>query len=58
VLFSKPSKQLYLEIVRELAEKYSIELPQAQLEIQAEAFALKKGSRSARCAEQFIDSLL
>ena len=58
VLFSKPRKQLYLEIVRELAEKYSIELPQAQLEIQAEAFALKKGSRSARCAEQFIDSLL
>ena len=58
VLFSKPSKQLYLEIVRELAEKYSVELPQAQLEIQAEAFALKKGSRSARCAEQFIDSLL
>ena len=58
VLFSKPSKQLYLEIVRELAEKYSVELPQEQLEIQAEAFALKKGSRSARCAEQFIDSLL
>ncbi len=58
VLFSKPSKQLYLEIVRELAEKYSVELPQDQLEIQAEASALKKGSRSARCAEQFIDSLL
>ncbi|MBQ8322932.1 MAG: ATP-binding protein [Clostridia bacterium] len=58
VLFSKPDKKLYLEIVRELAEKYGVTMPKEQLEIQAEAFALKKGSRSARCAEQFIDSLL
>ena len=58
VLFSKPNKQLYLEIVRELAQKHGVNLPQDQLAIQAEAFALKKGARSARCAEQFIDSLL
>ena len=57
VQFSKPSKTLYLEIVKELAEKYGITTNE-QLFIQAEAFALKKGSRSARCAEQFIDSLL
>ncbi len=56
VLFSKPSKQLYLEIVRELAKKKGIS--RADLEVLAEAFALKKGSRSPRCAEQFIDSLL
>ena len=58
VLFSKPNKALYLEIVKELAEKYEIKMDEKQLFIQAEAFALKKGSRSARCAEQFIDSLL
>ncbi|MBQ7924252.1 MAG: ATP-binding protein [Clostridia bacterium] len=58
VLFSKPNKQLYLEIVRVLAKKYGVTMPTSELEIQAEAFALRKGNRSARCAEQFIDSLL
>ena len=58
VLFQKPNKQLYLEIVRELAQKHGIALPLQELEIKAEAFALRKGNRSARCAEQFIDSLL
>ena len=57
VLFSKPDKKLYLEIVRELAKKYEIALEESELFIQAEAFALRKGNRSARCAEQFIDSL-
>ena len=58
VLFSKPNKQLYLEIVRALAEKHGVNIPVAELEVKAEAFALRKGNRSARCAEQFIDSLL
>lgn len=58
VLYSKPNKALYLQIVRELAQKYGVKLEEKQLELQAEAFALKKGSRSARCAEQFIQSLL
>ena len=58
VLFSKPNKNLYLEIVRELAQKHGVDMPVAELEIKAEAFALKKGNRSARCAEQFVDSLL
>lgn len=58
VLFSKPNKALYLEIVRELARRKGVTLSGEQLDLQAEAFALKKGSRSARCAEQFIDSLL
>lgn len=58
VLFSKPNKALYLEIVRELAKRKGIAIPQDELDLQAEAFALKKGSRSARGAEQFIDSLL
>ncbi len=58
VLFSKPDKKLYLRIVKELAKKYGISIPEQELEVQAEAFALRKGNRSARCAEQFIDSLL
>ena len=58
VLFSKPDKKLYLTIVRELAKRFEISMDVRELELQAEAFALKKGSRSARCAEQFINSLL
>ncbi len=58
VLFSKPNKNLYLNIVKELAKRKNIQIDEKDLEVKAEAFALRKGNRSARCAEQFIDSLL
>ncbi len=58
VLFSKPNKELYLTIVKELAKRFSIDIEEKELEIRAEAFALRKGNRSARCAEQFIHSLV
>ncbi len=58
ILFARPDRQLYLEIVNELADKNGIYIPQAELETRAEAFALSRGTRSARCAEQFIDSLI
>ena len=57
VLFSRPNKALYLNIVKELAKRYGIVMDEKDLEIKAEEFALKKGSRSARGAQQFIDSL-
>ena len=58
VLFCKPNKQLYLSIVHGLAKRYGLAIPESELDIKAEAFALRKGNRSARCAEQFIESLL
>ena len=58
VLFSKPDKKLFLSIVRELAKRNGITMDENELDVQAEAFAIRKGSRSARCAEQFINSLL
>ena len=57
VLFSRPDKKLYLTIVKELAKRYGIAMDEKELELKAEEFALKKGSRSARGAEQFINSL-
>lgn len=57
VLFAKPEKKLYLEIIHELAERNGIAVD-AELETKAEAFALSRGYRSARCAEQFIESLI
>lgn len=58
VLFSKPNKALYLDIVHELARRNNINMSITELDVKAEAFALRKGNRSARCAEQFIDSLM
>lgn len=58
VYFSRPNKQLYLEIVHALAKNKGVHMEENQLNIQAEAFALSKGSRSPRAAEQFINSLL
>ena len=57
VYFQKPNKQLYLQIVTDLAQKAGLDIPEDELSVKAEAFALRKGSRSARAAEQFIDSL-
>lgn len=57
VFYARPDKKLYLQIVRELAKRRGIEKDTTALEIEAEAFALKRGTRSARAAEQFIDSL-
>ena len=58
IRFAKPEKKLYLEIVHELAARHGVTMEQGELDIKAEAFALNRGYRSARCAEQFINSLL
>ena len=58
VLYQKPDKKLYLEIVHRLAERNNVKKDLHELDIEAEAFALRRGNRSARCAEQFIASLM
>lgn len=58
VLFEKPDKALYLEIVRQLAARHRLSMDAEELNLRAEAFALRKGVRSARCAEQFVAQLV
>ncbi len=58
ITFQKPNKQTYLDIVRHLAAEEGLDIPAAELELQAERFVLVRGGRSARAARQFIDSLL
>lgn len=58
VYFGNPDKNQYLEIVYSLADKHNIKYDTQNLAVKAEAFALYKGSRSPRCAKQFIESLL
>ena len=57
VRFQKPDKKLYLTIVEQLAKRSGLQISE-ELFVQAEAYALRKGNRSARCAEQFIKSLV
>lgn len=58
IRFAKPDKKLYLEIVHELADRHGVTMERSELDVKAEAFALNRGYRSARCAEQFINTLL
>ncbi|MCD8107670.1 MAG: ATP-binding protein [Oscillospiraceae bacterium] len=55
ILFTKPSKQGYLEIVRGLFEEMKLEWSD-DVEVKACAFALRKGGFTPRAAEQFVDS--
>ncbi len=57
VYFERPNKALYLDIIHQLADRFGIRTPRPELDIRAEAFALARGSRSPRAAEQFISSL-
>lgn len=56
ITFSKPAKELYLEIVGQLARQYGIEADE-QLLKQAEAFAIRSNGRSPRTAKQFIQQV-
>jgi predicted AAA+ superfamily ATPase len=54
ITFSKPEKDLYLEIVEELADEYGVEYEETDLYKRAEAFAIRANGRSPRTAKQFI----
>ena len=56
--FSRPDKATYLDIVHNLADKQGIVYDTDKLDTSAEKFALKRGTRSARAAKQFIDGIL
>ena len=58
ITFSKPDKKTFLHIVHHLARENGIDMPESELDLLAERFALERGSRSARLARQFIDGLL
>lgn len=55
--FSRPDKATYLDIVRNLADKQGIKYNPEKLDAAAEKFVLKRGTRSARAAKQFIDGI-
>ncbi len=55
VIFSSTDKPAYLSIVRQLSEERGLTMPNEQLESLAERWAIVKGGRSPRRAEQFVN---
>lgn len=58
IYFGKPEKKEFQQIVRVLAEKSGIEMPEEQLLLEANKWELSHGGLSGRTAQQFIDYLL
>ncbi|MCD7776158.1 MAG: ATP-binding protein [Firmicutes bacterium] len=55
ILFVKPSKKTYLEIVHNIFMERGMPEPDEKLDVEACAFALRKGGFTPRAAEQFAD---
>lgn len=57
IYFGAPNKKEFQEIVRSLAEKNGIRMPEEQLFLEANKWELSHGGLSGRTAQQFIDYL-
>ena len=57
IYFGRPEKKEFQTIVRELAAKHQIDMPEDKLLLEANKWEISHGGRSGRCAQQFIDYL-
>jgi predicted AAA+ superfamily ATPase len=55
VIFQRPDKKTFLNVVSDIAKQYELDVPQEELFRQAEAYALSRGGRSPRVAKQFVE---
>jgi predicted AAA+ superfamily ATPase len=58
IYFGSPSKKEFQQIVRTLAERYGVHMPEDELLLEANKWELSHGGLSGRTAQQFIDYLL
>ena len=58
IYFGGPSKKEFQQIVKTLAEKNQIKMPEEELLLEANKWELSHGGLSGRTAQQFIDYLL
>ena len=58
IYFGSPDKKQFQQIVKTLAEKHGLEIPEEELLLEANKWELNHGGLSGRTAQQFIDYLL
>ena len=58
IYFGKPDKKEFQKIVKTLAERNGLTMPEDQLLLEANKWELNHGGLSGRTAQQFIDNLL
>ena len=58
IFFCAPNKKEFQNIVRTLAERYGVRMPEEELLLKANQWELQHGGLSGRTAQQFIDYLL
>ena len=58
IFFCAPDKKQFQEIVRALAERHQLAMPEEELLLEANKWELAHGGLSGRTAQQFIDYLL
>lgn len=58
IFFAAPDKKEFQNIVKVLAERYNIAMPEEELLLEANKWELAHGGLSGRTAQQFIDYLL
>ena len=58
IYFGAPNKKEFQNIVRVLAQRYGITMPEEQLMLEANKWELSHGGLTGRTAQQFIDYLL
>lgn len=58
IYYGSPSKREYMNIVKVLAEKYGIQIPEEELFLEANKWELSHGGLSGRTASQFINYIL
>lgn len=57
IYFGSPDKKEFQEIVRVLAKKGGIDMPEEELLLEANKWELSHGGLSGRTAQQFVDYL-
>ena len=58
IFFSAPDKKQFQNIVKVLADRHGIEMPEEELLLEANKWELSHGGLSGRTAQQFIHYLL
>ena len=58
IYFGKPDKKQFQEIVRTLAARYGVTMPEEELLLKANQWEISHGGLTGRAAQQFIDYIV